>query len=315
MLVEAPAKLNLFLEVLAKREDGFHEIETLMTAVDLCDQLYVTSLAEGQTKLTTRWASGMEAQAALREAAGSAQVLDELPRETDNIVWRAVQRLRHRAGTNAGIAIDLVKRIPSAAGLGGASSDAAAALVAANRVWRLGWTHEQLAEVAAEVGSDVPFFLAPRKRGAGMAICRGRGERIELLAEMPRLHFVIVKPPVGLSTARVYQTCSVPTRPVAVQPLVARLRSGDLAIGDLLVNRLQFAAEQLSPWISRLRLVFERADCLGHLMSGSGSSYYGVCRTARQAGRLTRRLRAAGVGLVFRACTTPHPHRSQGLPH
>ena len=314
VVVETPAKLNLFLELLAKRPDGFHEIETLMTAINIFDRLYVTSLSEGQTQLTCRWASGMEALTASRNGTKAATNLDTLPMGSDNIVWKAVERLRQCAGTRPGIAIHLVKRIPAAAGLGGASSDAAAVLVAANRLWRLGWTREQLSEVAADIGSDVPFFLACRTSGAGMAIGRGRGERIEPLAGMPPLHFVLTRPPLGLSTPQVYQQCKVPSQPMSVEPLVAKLRRGDRSAGTLLVNRLQPPAEELSPWISRLSALFARMDCLGHQMSGSGSSYFGICRSARQARRLASRIRAAGFGLTFQATTVPHSHRIETAP-
>jgi 4-diphosphocytidyl-2-C-methyl-D-erythritol kinase len=308
-VVETPAKLNLFLELLAKRPDGFHELETLMTAINIYDRLYVTGLAEGQIQLTCRWASGMEALAASRNGIDAAANLDVLPIGSDNIVWKAVQQLRHRAGVAAGIAIHLVKRIPSAAGLGGASSDAAAALVAANRLWRLGWTREGLADIAADIGSDVPFFLARRTPGSGMAICRGRGEQIEPLIGMPDMHFVLTRPPVGLSTPMVYQHCQVPAEPASVEPLVDVLRRGDGLVGRWLVNRLQPPAEELSPWIRRLSALFARMDCLGHQMSGSGSSYFGICRSARQARCLASRLRAAGFGLTFQATTAPHSHR------
>ena len=250
----------------------------------------------------------MEALTASRNGINAASNLGLLPIGSDNTVWKAVERLRKRAGVAAGIAIHLVKRIPAAAGLGGASSDAAAALVAANRLWRLGWTREQLAEVAADIGSDVPFFLAPRTPGSGMAICRGRGEQIETLAGMPRMHFVLTRPPVGLSTPMVYQRCQVPARPASVKPLVAALRRGDRLASQWLVNRLQPPAQELSPWISRLSALFARLDCSGHLMTGSGSSYFGICRSARQARCLASRVRAAGLGLTFQASTAPHSH-------
>lgn len=314
IVVEAPAKLNLFLELLAKRPDGFHEIETLMVAIDIYDRLYVTSLSEGQTQLTCRWASGMEALSASRIGNDTVATLDALPMGSDNIVWQAVEQLRQRASVGAGIAIHLVKRIPAAAGLGGASSDAAAALVAANRLWRLGWSREQLSEVAADIGSDVPFFLTRRMEGSGMAICRGRGEQIEPLTAMPRLHFVLTRPPAGLSTPKVYQRCRISSAPASVEPLVATLRRGDYSFGKLLVNRLQLPAEELSPWISRLSALFARTDCIGHQMSGSGSSYFGIYRTARQARCVASRIRAAGYGLTFQASTVPHSHCVETAP-
>ncbi|MCA9121626.1 MAG: 4-(cytidine 5'-diphospho)-2-C-methyl-D-erythritol kinase [Planctomycetaceae bacterium] len=309
IVIQTPAKLNLFLELLAKRPDGFHEIETLMSAINIYDRLYVTSLSEGQTQLTCRWASGMEALSTSRNGSKTSATLDELPMGSDNIVWKAVEQLRLRAGIAAGIAIHLVKRIPAAAGLGGASSDAAAALVAANRLWGLGWTRNRLAEVAAEIGSDIPFFLAPRTNGAGMAVCRGRGEQIEPLAGMPQLHFVLTRPPVGLSTPGVYQRCKVPAQPKSAAPLIEKLRSGDHLAGQLLVNRLQPPAEELSPWIRRMSELFAKTDCVGHQMSGSGSSYFGICRSARHARCLATRIRAAGYELTFQVSSAPHLHR------
>src|SRR5205823_2480704 len=122
--------------------------------------------------------------------------LGELPQEADNLVTRAMQMLRSQAHVAAGARVQLLKRIPSAAGLGGGSSDAAAALVAANAGWELNWPQAELAALAARLGSDVPFFL-----GHGPALCRGRGEQIEPVGGLGCLHFVLVRPPAGLSTA------------------------------------------------------------------------------------------------------------------
>jgi 4-diphosphocytidyl-2-C-methyl-D-erythritol kinase len=194
----------------------------------------------------------------------------------------------------------LVKRIPAAAGLGGGSSDAAAALVAANEGWQLGRSHDELAEWAAELGSDVPFFLV-----GGPAVCRGRGERVAPVAGLGLLHFVVVRPPAGLSTAAVYGVCRAAAQPQAALPLIDALRRGDWQqAGRRLLNRLQPAAETLSPWVKRLEEEFSQLDFLGHGMSGSGTSYFGLCRHARHARRSARRLEANGVGSVFavRSC-------------
>ena len=151
---------------------------------------------------------------------------------------RAVTRLREAAGVTAGAAIHLIKRIPSAAGLGGASSDAASALLAANAAWQLGWPRAELARLAAELGSDIPFFF-----GNGAAICRGRGELIEPLSLTSSLHLVVVRPPEGLSTALVYQHCSPAEQRAHVEPLVAACSRGDSGgVARHLVNRLEPAA-------------------------------------------------------------------------
>jgi 4-diphosphocytidyl-2-C-methyl-D-erythritol kinase len=299
VLIDTPAKLNLSLEVLFRRSDGFHEIETLIVAVSHCDTLELTPTDAPQISLACRWATGFAALA----AAGTDPLLGDLPQGEENIVWRAVDRLQKRAGIARGAAIQLTKRIPAASGLGGASSDAAAALVAANIGWRLQWPRERLAEVAAEIGSDVPFFLT---RGA--AICRGRGEQIEPILPT-RLHVVIVRPPAGLSTPRVYQACRPVASPIKSDSLAAALRRGAVAAAArMLNNRLEEPASQLTPWIGRLRQEFSRLDVLGHQMSGSGSSYFGICRHGRQAGRVAARLRSRGVGMVFAAATAVSPN-------
>jgi 4-diphosphocytidyl-2-C-methyl-D-erythritol kinase len=300
--VDTPAKLNLFLEVLAKRTDGFHEIETLMTAISICDTLLVTGNTEGRIRLSCSWASGIES----RFEPPLVGPFGELPSETDNLVFRAADRLRVRAGVEAGASIRLVKRIPSAAGLGGASSDAAAALVALNDLWRLHWTRPQLARVASEVGSDVGFFLSDAGTGAWMATCRGRGERVEPEAGVPRLHFIVAKPPAGLSTSAVYRDCSVPPQPCRSDALRRALRRGDLAgAGRSLFNRLCETADRLCPWIGVVRRAFERSDLLGHQLSGSGTSYFGICRNGRHARHLAVRLRGLRIGEVYYATTTP----------
>lgn len=281
--VQAPAKLNLFFEVLARRSDGYHEVETLMVPISLCDTLFAWNDPSGQMRLDCRW------------AAADSSVLGPLPPERENLALRAAELLRKRAGHEGGIGMRLVKRIPAAAGLGGGSSDAAAALVAANRVWRLGWTRAALAQLAAELGSDVPFFL-----GGGPAVCRGRGERVEEFADLAAWNFVVVRPPEGLLTREVYARCRVADRPRSLAPLAEALRAGDgRNLGRLVYNRLEEAASTLSPWVERARRELERTDCLAHQLAGSGSAYFGICRHARHARRVAGRLRARGIGRVY----------------
>ena len=304
-LIHTPAKLNLSLDVLLRRSDGFHEIETLMTAVSIFDTLDFSPNDSGEICLDCRWAGGLAAQAGGRPGGVLPTVdnaLGDLPAGPTNIVWRAVHRLRELAGIERGADIRLVKRIPAASGLGGASSDAAAALVAANESWQLGWPREQLASVAAELGSDVPFFL-----GRGAAICRGRGERIEQVAPC-RLHVVVVRPPGGLSTPQVYAACRPAETSRSSAPIARLLAVGQVAAAArLLNNRLEAPAAALSSWIGRLRQEFARLDVLGHQMSGSGSSYFGICRHARQAQRIAARLRSRRVGTVFAATAAVAP--------
>jgi 4-diphosphocytidyl-2-C-methyl-D-erythritol kinase len=287
VVIHTPAKLNLFFEVLGKRGDGYHEIETLMCPIDWCDTLCFRATPSEELELECQWGS----------AAKSGGGFDQVPRDGANLVLRAAELVRRRTGTKQGARLRLVKRIPTAAGLGGGSSDAAAALVAANVGWKLGLGMPELSSLAAELGSDAPFFLE-----RGPAVCRGRGERIEAARGLGMLNFVVVRPPEGLATAAVYGVCQPPASPRRLQPLLAALRQGNTSqAGCLLFNRLQAAAEQLSPWIGRLARLMAAEVCLGHGMSGSGTAYFGLFRSALEARRAARRLRSRGVGSVVAA--------------
>lgn len=297
VVVWAPAKLNLFLEVLARRHDGYHEIETLMTAIDLFDTLYFAPDPSGRIKLSAAWIAGQRGRATDMESGVGHEALGDLPDGADNLVVRAVALLRRRAGLGVGAWMSLIKRIPSAAGLGGASSDAAAALVAANLGWKLNWPARKLETLAAELGSDVPFFLR-----SPAAVCRGRGERIESVAPIGRLHLVVARPPDGLTTSEVFRRCHPADPPQSVELVVEMLQTvGPTALGPAMLNRLETDASELSPSITRLRNEFSRLDLIGHQMSGSGTSYFGLCRHARHARRIAALLQARRVGLVFRA--------------
>jgi len=287
IVVRAPAKLNLWFEVLGRREDGYHEIETLMCPISLYDTLYFKEEPGGQLQLTCERVSG--------SAGENRPEPVEVPEGPENLVLRAVELYRRRAGVGSGARLRLVKRIPVAAGLGGGSSDAAAALAAASVVWAERLPRHELFALAAEIGSDVPFFLA-----GGPAICRGRGERVEPVASDRRWHFVVAHPPVGLSTAAVYRNCQPAPAPVSSAPMVRAFARGDLpAVGRLLFNRLEPPAARLSEWVTRLEEELADSQLVGFAMSGSGSSCFGLCRHRRQARRLAERFRARDIGDVF----------------
>ncbi len=302
--VLAPAKVNLFLEVLGRRADGYHEIETLMAPLSLFDTLQIRDDPTGQLSISCRWAPGLlkavgvQALACRQQAKAwtpTANGWEPLPENDSNLALRAVRLLRERTGIDRGANITLTKRIPSAAGLGGGSSDAAAALVAANELWQLGQSPEQLRALAAEIGSDVPFFLC-----GGAAVCRGRGERIEPLDRWAPLDLVVACPPDGLSTAEVYRHCRPGAPPRSAAALVAAMAGGDFrAIRAAMHNRLESAAAELSLWIERLRTEFSAVGCIAAQMSGSGTSYFGLCHHADHARRVAELLRGRGLARVF----------------
>jgi 4-diphosphocytidyl-2-C-methyl-D-erythritol kinase len=294
--VLTPAKLNLFLEVLARRDDGFHEIQSLIVPINLFDRLSFREDSRGQLNLNCQWARGLEKRGRMRTSTQSPlREWETLPEGNDNIAVRAVDLLRRRAGITAGASLQLIKRIPMAAGLGGGSSDAAAALLAANRAWKLDWPADRLGQLAAEIGNDVPFFF-----GARPALCEGRGERIRRVTGIGRLDFVVVCPPEGLATADVYRQCRPAATPRSAEALIAALRTGDhRKLGGLMMNRLQPTAEQLSPAVRTVRDELEKCDCPAAQMSGSGTACFGICRHARHANHVASRMRFRGLGRVF----------------
>jgi len=255
----APAKVNLFLEVLGKRPDGYHDIATLMLAVRWYDTLIFKEESAGHLALTCN--------------------RPDLSIGPDNLVVRAARLLQTTSGCRQGAAIRLVKRIPLAAGLGGGSSDAAATLVGLNSLWRLGLAKQELQTMAAELGSDVPFFL-----DGPAAWCTGRGDKVEPLPLGRALDLVMVCPAFGLSTAAVYQQVDVPAAPLSGAGIREAVARGDVAaIGYGLHNRLQAAAERcdsrIATWLARLA----ELGPAGHLMSGSGSSLFALAHDCRQA--------------------------------
>ncbi len=294
--IRAPAKLNLHLEVFSRREDGYHELETLMVPVNLFDTLWFRSQPAGRIEFACQ-SSG---------SPSTADALGFVPRDHSNLVVRAVELLRARAGIAQGAVIRLFKRIPSAAGLGGGSSDAAAALAVANRAWNLDWDIGRLRSLAAELGSDVPFFLGTSAARGGGAVCRGRGERLTGVTGLGKLHFVVARPPEGLSTAEVFASCRPASEDQAIpttsqlQRLIRALQSGRIAAaGRLLHNRLQSSALQISGWVKRLQQEFAKLDILGYQMTGSGTSFFGICRSARHARCVAAQLRMRDVGSVY----------------
>ncbi|MDF1851658.1 MAG: 4-(cytidine 5'-diphospho)-2-C-methyl-D-erythritol kinase [Verrucomicrobiales bacterium] len=179
--IKAPAKTNLWLRVLGKREDGFHEIETRMVALSLAD------------KLKLRWREDEEVSLRCSD--------DSLPTGEENLVVQAVRALEKHCGKVFAVDIELKKKIPSGAGLGGGSSDAAAVLLAINEMAQLNLPREELAKVGATIGSDIPFFVYERS-----CDCRGRGEIVEPVSEpVPSLPIFLLKPAFGISAAWAYQ--------------------------------------------------------------------------------------------------------------
>lgn len=285
----APAKLNLSLAVLARRPDGYHDIESLMVPVSLADSLHLRAVDTPGTKLAIRFGGRLAGTA-------GAVLRRDVPADDSNLVVRAARLLAEEAGVARGLEVTLIKEIPSGAGLGGGSSDAAAVLRGAAAVWDLDWPAERLAEIGARIGSDVPWFFA-----GGPAIASGRGERIEPVPGLPLLHAVIACPADGLSTPAVYGRC-VPdiARQGDAHRLAAALAKGDLCgAADAMHNALEDPARSLSADINGLLAAIEAAGGMRPMLTGSGSACFTLARTHQEARSIAARLDAAGWPGVF----------------
>jgi len=279
--LQAPAKLNLSLAVLDRRPDGYHEIESLMVPVSLGDTLVVRATDSPGIDLRVRFGGRL---------AGAGRVLArDVPAGDSNLVIRAARALAAEVGIDRGLSIDLVKEVPSGAGLGGGSSDAAAVLRAAAAVWGLEVERDELAKVGGRIGSDVPWFFA-----GGPAIARGRGEVIEPVAPLPPLFAVIACPAAGLSTAAVYAACTPdPGRRGDAARLAAELARGGIAAAvPWLANALEPPARRLCPDVDRLLSDLRRSGAVEPRLTGSGSACFALARTAAEARGIAARLAA-----------------------
>jgi 4-diphosphocytidyl-2-C-methyl-D-erythritol kinase len=296
--VRVPAKINLQLAVGPVRPDGYHALVTVFHAVSLYDEVTVNAADE------------MALSVAGEDAAA-------VPTDESNLAWRAARVLARAAGVRgAAVRIEIRKRIPVAAGLAGGSADAAATLVACNELWQTGLSQRALAEVAAELGSDVPFSLV-----GGTAVGRGRGEQLTPALAAGEYHWALAFARSGLSAAQVYATCDrlraarvkVGVRPPAGEPalsteLMTALRSGDPArVGPLLTNDLQPAALSLRPGLRRTLAAGREHGALGAIVSGSGPTCAFLARDAAHARDLAVALTGAGVCRTAARASGPVP--------
>ena len=301
-----PAKLNLFLELLRRRPDGFHELDTVMVPIDWCDRLRVARRAEPGIELHARWlpASATVARR-LGTTPGSAESesLVGLPAPEENLVHRALHGFVTQYGVSGGFEAELCKQIPAGAGMGGASSDAASALQAAARLCGVSLADPGLTALASQLGSDVPFFLGAGGRPLQAARARGRGERIEPVRLGAPLSVVVVYPNQPLSTARVYRACHVLNQPQSAEPLVEALQQGCLrSIGASTLNRLAAPALELAPPVEEILQFLWKSGLIGCQLTGSGSACFGLARSARQARQAAAMLRGQlEPGAVVRA--------------
>jgi 4-diphosphocytidyl-2-C-methyl-D-erythritol kinase len=291
-----PCKINLFLEVLGKRADGYHDLDTVMLAVDVCDTLNIQPRTDRDIRLQIDYPSDESAAHGSPIRFANDDPAWDIPTDDRNLVVRALRRLQTELGATSGLDALLSKRIPAQAGLGGGSADAAAALVLGSLAWSGRLHLPLLSRIAAEMGSDLNFFLEGWSNGCWVAHCSGRGERVTPVANPADQHVVIVHPPQGCDTSEVFRKLTdhppQKTQPPKSPPgnsaeiLQWLARGENDQVGTLLYNRLDQVARACNPWIDRTAKWFDRYKPLGQCLSGSGSARFCLCSNRREAEKI-----------------------------
>ncbi|WP_193437381.1 4-(cytidine 5'-diphospho)-2-C-methyl-D-erythritol kinase [Sporolactobacillus pectinivorans] len=264
VLEKAPAKINLSLDVLGRRNDGYHEVRMVMATIDLADRLECSDLP-GDDRIILHSSAPY------------------VPEDDRNFAYQAAQLIKERYSVRRGIEMTILKRIPVAAGLAGGSSDAAAAIRALNRLWQLGMSYEDMLEVAREIGSDVAFCVK-----GGTALATGRGEEISLLPELPPCWVILVKPDVSVATGQIYKEWdTLPAMHPDVDAMVEAIAENNFsAICRLLGNTLETVTMKKVAEIAKIKEHMRQIGAEGILMSGSGPTVFGLTQHESRMQRL-----------------------------
>jgi 4-diphosphocytidyl-2-C-methyl-D-erythritol kinase len=293
ILMKSPAKINLCLRVLDERPDGYHNVENLMQTIDFCDEVEVR----------------LQASPGVSVECGSELV----PVGDDNIAVRAAKRFLEKCEVDAGVVIRIVKRIPLGGGLGGGSSNAGTVLLGLNELLGCVLERNVLLEIATDLGSDVPFFLY-----GGLALCRGKGDLVEPVESLPEYMVVLVNPGIVVSTERVYEIykkkCLTLKRGSGnVLKCGGVKRLDDLA--SILRNDLEAAVEEVIPELRAIKRQFKASGCEHVMVTGSGSSLFGLCENRAHSGRVISGLRRFLIDTRFLLVEASSWLQQGGLNH
>ena len=276
------AKINLSLRVLGRRPDNYHEIHTLFQTITLRDELTFESSCDDRIQLYCSE--------------------PDIPTDESNLVVRAALVLRERFEVGAGVRINLEKRVPVGGGLGGGSSDAAVTLMGLVRLWQLTASRDELAAIGSRLGADVPFFLA-----GGTALGTGTGTEITPLDDAPKMHLVVIAPGIKVLTTEAYKALNAPALTKESPPVMLPISLGEPDFSGFLReamrNDFEPAVFPLYPEIARARAALLRAGASAAMLSGSGSSLFGVFDNREKAALARSELRAEAGWRVF-ACET-----------
>ena len=274
--LKAPAKINLFLEILGKRDDGYHEIETVMQEIDLVDNLQFEETQEGvKLKCNDK----------------------NIPSDENNLVCKAANLILNECGIKKGVLISLEKNIPVGAGLGGGSSDAAATLKALNLLWKIGLNDAELMGFAAKLGSDIPFFIKGKT-----SLCSGRGEKITPIEVKSEMNYLIIFPHINISTTTIYRNLKIDLtkKIIDVSFFLNALKHHKVAgISKLLFNRLEEVVFATYPDLLDVKMALGHFGFCGLSVSGSGSAFFGLCNDRHQAEAIKSKIERSDIGNVY----------------
>lgn len=280
MIVKANAKINLTLDITGVREDGYHDLSTVMQSIALADTLEITEREDGEIKLYCD--------------------KEGIPTDSRNTVYKAAERLLKFAGIQKGVNIKINKLIPSEAGMGGGSADAAAALAALKELFKIEISDEELYKIAASVGADVPFCLH-----GGTCLCEGIGEKMTEVGAMPHCTVVICKPPVGVSTGKAYSETDKKPQTVfgKTEKLCEILNSSDKNLADIcaqISNRFDEVLE--IDEVQQIKKKMLEVGALAACMTGSGSAVFGIYDKKTEMSEITDSLKPFGEVFVIKPC-------------
>ncbi len=275
---KAPAKLNIRLKVTGRRPDGYHELVSIMIPIDLFDLLELTVDPGGGIKLACE---GIQ-----------------IPTDENNLAFRAAQSFFSRTGIREEVSIKLIKHVPVAAGMGGGSSDAAATLLALNEMWSRPLSLPEMHDLAIGLGADVPFFLEGKP-----CLARGIGEILEPLDSWPKCWFVIVRPPIEVSTSWVYSNLKFVLTTDEYDNIKQTLSHVPISIPQILENDLERVTSATFPIVETIKKSLIQAGAQGALMTGSGPSVFGVFPSLDEALFGKKELVSQNLGAVFMATT------------
>lgn len=272
MRLQAFAKINLGLDVLGKREDGYHEVRMIMQTIRMYDQLDMRKSVEPGIHLTTN--------------------KKYIPVDENNLVWRAAKLMMDTCGIMEGVSIHLHKVIPVAAGMAGGSSDAAATLVGMNRLFHCGLSKEKLMELGVQIGADVPYCVL-----RGTALAEGIGEKLTVLPPMPDCWILIGKPGISVSTKYVYTTLDLNTDTVHpdIDGMKKALEDGNLyGITERMGNVLQDVTIPAYLEVERIKEQMKALGAVNAMMSGSGPTVFGIFDNEEKAQKACQKLQESG---------------------